>query len=131
MKRSESRGKLDAPRAELPFDKEDFFLESSPVGEPGESGLGLNMPECPAGRGSGLTRVSNVSRTEGRQEPAGEHRPDHGGNVDSRREIHGRCGETELFDGGIGQREFMKGMVWSQILGPRGGIQASKRFRYR
>jgi len=131
-KRVESRGTIDAPGADLPFDEEDFFLESSPVGVPGESGPGLNMPECPAGRGGALTTVSNVSRSEGRPEkPARERRPDCGKNIDSRREIHGRSGGTELFDGGIGQREFIKGMVWSQILGPRGGIQANKRFRYR
>ncbi len=131
-KRAGYRGKLDAPRADLPFDEEDFFLESSPVGVPGESGPGLNMPECPAGRGGALTTVSDVSRSEGRLEKsARERRPDCGKNIDSRQELHGCSGGTELFDGGIGQREFIKGMVWSQILGPRGGIQASKRFRYR
>jgi hypothetical protein len=117
-KRTESRGTIDAPREDLSFDAEELYLESSPAREPGESGPGLSLPEYPAGRG-------------GKQEPAKECRAGRGSNIDSGQELRGRCGGPELFDGGIGQREFIKGMVWSQILGPRGGIQASKRFRYR
>ncbi|NLI12413.1 MAG: hypothetical protein GX425_07270 [Peptococcaceae bacterium] len=131
-KRAASRGKLDAPREDLSFDAEDLFFESSPASEPCESGPELDLPEDPAGLGGDSTKVSNDSGYEGKLEkPARERRPDRCGNMDSRREPHGRCGGTELFDGGIGQREFIKGMVWSQILSPRGGIQASKRFRHR
>ena len=131
-KRVESRGTIDAPREDPPFDAEELFLESSPACEPGESGTELDLPEEQAGRGGDLTKVSNKPGSEGRREgPVGERLSERGSNIDSCRELHGRCGGAELFDGGIGQREFIKGMVWSQILGPRGGIQASKRFRYR
>lgn len=132
MERSGYRGKFELPRKELPYDEDDLFLESTPSGEPGESIPALILPEYPAARG-GVTVAGNVSRYEGRQEEtAVQRRHDRGGNIDACRELDdGRCGETELFEGGIGQREFIKGMVWSQILGPRGGIQASKRFRYR
>lgn len=132
MKRSESRGKFDAPRDDLPFNEEELLLESVPAGEPGESGPGLSLPEYPAMRGGDSTKVSNDSGYKGRQvETAGERRPDCGNNIDCRQELHGRCDGAELFDGGISQREFIKGMVWSQILGPRGGIQANKRFKHR
>ncbi len=131
-KRVESRGTIDAPREDPPFDAEELFLESSPAREPGESGTGLNLPEEQAGRGGDLTKVSSDSGYEGRQKKTARERiSERGSNIDSCRELHGRCGGAELFDGGIGQREFIKGMVWSQILGPRGGIQASKRFRCR
>lgn len=131
MERSGYRGKIEIPRKELPYGEDDLFLESTPAGEPGESKPELGLPEYPAGRGS-LAVVSNVSRYEGRQEgPPVRIRPERGGNIDTRREHDGRCGAAELFDGGISQQEFIKGMVWSQILGPRGGIQASKRFNHR
>ncbi len=127
-----SRGKIDFPREEPPFDAEDLLLESTSGGEPGESEPEPDLTAYPDGRG-GLVVVSNVSRNEERQEgPPVRRRPEHGWDTDTGREPdYGRCGAAELFDGGISQREFIKGMVWSQILGPRGGIQASKRFRYR
>lgn len=132
MKRYESRGKSDAFLDELPFNSEDLFLESTPAGEPGESGPGLNLPEYPASRGGELTTVSNDSGHKGRQvKPAGERRAGRGKNIDSLQELYGRCDGPELFDDGISQREFIKGMVWSQILGSRGGIQADKRFKHR
>lgn len=132
MERSGYRGKLELPRKELPYDEDDLFLESIPAGAPGQSGPELKLREFPAGRGGDLTVAGDVPRTVGMQkEPAGQRPPGCGRNVGSRRELDGSCGAAELFDGGIGQREFIKGMVWSQILGPRGGIQASKRFKYR
>ncbi|MFX4263455.1 hypothetical protein ACOBQJ_14820 [Pelotomaculum propionicicum] len=134
MERSGYRGKFELPRKELPYDEDDLFLESAPAGEPGEGGSEADLPGFPAGRGGGgdLTAAGDVPRTVGMlKEPAGQSPPERGRDVGSRRELDGRCGAAELFEGGISQREFIKGMVWSQILGPRGGIQASKRFKYR
>lgn len=126
-----SRGKIDFPREEPPFDAEELLLESTSDGEPGGSGPEPHLTAYPDGQGN-LAVVSSVPRYEGRQEgPPVRRRPERGRNTDTSREPDdGRCG-LELFEGGIGQREFIKGMVWSQILGPRGGIQTSKRFRYR
>lgn len=136
MDRYGSRGKLDFPREELPFDADELLLESTPSGEMYESETEYDLPEYPAARGGELTVIigdsGNEGRQEGRQEgPAGKRRPAHDRDTGTRREIGGHCGVEEMFDGGIGQGEFIKGMVWSQILGPRGGIQASKRLRYR
>lgn len=36
----------------------------------------------------------------------------------------------QLLAGGLTQHEVIKGMVWHQILGPRGGLQANRRRRY-
>lgn len=126
-----SRGKLDFPREEPPFDADELLLESTADGKPGESEPDPDLTAYPDGRGS-LAVVSNVSRYEERQEgPPVRRRPERGRDTDTSREPDdGSCG-LELFESGIGQREFIKGMVWSQILGPRGGIQASKRFRFR
>jgi len=123
VKRSESWGKPDAPRDESPFYQEDPYLESSPVGGPGEDEPELNLPEYPNGLGDDLTTVSAVSGYEGRpDELARECRSD--------QELHGRYVGPELFDGKIYPGEFIKGMVWSQILDSRGGIQAKNRFKY-
>lgn len=128
MERSGYRGKFELPRKELPYDEDDLFLESTPSGEPGKSIPALSLPEYPAARGGDLTAAGDGSRTAGVQKgPAGQRPPERGGNIDTCREPDdGLCG-AELFGGGISQREFIKGMVWSQILGPRGGLQASKR----
>lgn len=129
MKRSDSRGKPGAPRDD---GAEDLFFESSPAAGQGESRLELNLPGYLTGRGGDLTTVSHDSGyKERREEPAGERRSGQGDKVDSRRELPGRFGEAELFEGGISRKEFVKGMVWSQILGSRGGIQANKGFKHR
>lgn len=132
MERSGYRGKFELPRKELPCDEDDLLLESTPSGEPGESIPALSLPEYPAARGGDLTAAGDVTMTVGMQkEPAGQRPPERGRNIDTCRELDdGLCG-AELFAGGISQREFIKGMVWSQILGPRGGLQASKRLNHR
>lgn len=43
------------------------------------------------------------------------------------RERHGWQGDSDLFDDVICPGEVIKGIVWSQILGPRGGHRAKRR----
>ncbi|NLJ77620.1 MAG: hypothetical protein GX325_10275 [Peptococcaceae bacterium] len=39
-------------------------------------------------------------------------------------------GALQQLAGGLNRQEVIKGMVWYQILGPRGGLQANRRRRY-
>lgn len=106
LNRSTPRDKHVGPREESSSGREDLFLNSSPVGEPGRNEPKLNTLEDPT-RGSGDPTAISTNITTCR-----EHHDPHGG--------------AEPFDGIVCPGEFIKGFIWSQILGPRGGLQAKK-----
>lgn len=121
-----ARRKHNVPREDPVFNEEGLVLESAPGFEPVENRPHPEWEEGFAGPAVVITKA-------GRQEiPGGERRPVPGDiNTDSFRKYDDSRGGEDLFEDGISRQEFIKGMVWSQILGPRGGIQASRRFRYR
>ncbi|MBP7331402.1 MAG: hypothetical protein BWY65_01556 [Firmicutes bacterium ADurb.Bin373] len=158
--RYKPRGKFDVPREGLPYNEKEMpYAEKEmppagfPAGEPGERRREFNVPPDPARRGGDLTHAGAEYGYAGRrQSPAGVRRSGRSGNLTKElsygsrqegpagerrqstgpsRELNRRRSGEELFEDGLGRQEVIKGMVWSQILGPRGGIQASRRFRYR
>ncbi|OPY57414.1 MAG: hypothetical protein A4E55_01681 [Pelotomaculum sp. PtaU1.Bin035] len=106
-KRSRIWAKPGGPRDGPPFKREEQFTERSPYGEPCENELVLNIPGYLAGSAGPTAAGDN--------------------NVNTCQDLHGRHGGSELFDGIVCPGQFFKGMVWSQILGARGGLQAKKR----
>jgi len=132
VKRSRSWGKPDAPWDDLSFNPEDMFPGSSPVGEPGENKPGLNLPEYPTRQSDDTSAGGAIAGYEGMPEEltnTKECRLDQDNKMNTCREHHVRHGGAELYDGMVCPGEFFKGMVWSQILGSRGGLQAKKRFK--
>ncbi|MDD4334958.1 MAG: hypothetical protein PHY77_05050 [Desulfotomaculaceae bacterium] len=138
-RRYEPRGKYDVPREGLPYyEKEMPYNENEMLYA--EEEMPYSEEELPpagtesgyAGRRQGPTVVrgnlnkesSHESRPEG---PVRERRQ----NTGSRQELHVICSDDELFADGLSRQEVIKGMVWSQVLGPRGGIQATRPSRYR
>jgi len=107
-KRSISWDKPDGPFEETACEREEILFDSSPVDEPGNNELMLDTPEY-------LTGESSEPTTENTD-------------IAACREHQGRPDQSEPFDGIIRPGEFVKGFVWSQILGPRGGLQAKKHY---
>ena len=159
-RRYEPRGKYDVPREDFPYKEEEMLYAEEELlpaglsaGEPGERRQELNVPAGPAGRGGDLTHAGAESGYEGRRPgPSGVRRSGRGGDLTKRlsyesrqegpagerrqstgprRELNRCRSGEELFEDGLSRQEVIKGIVWSQILGPRGGIQANRRFRYR
>ncbi len=158
--RYKPRGKFDVPREDLPYNEKEMpYAEKElppaglSAGEPGDRRREFNEPPVPARRGGDSTHAGAeygyAGRRQGpigvrrsgrsveltkepsygsrREKPAGERRQSTGPS----RELDRRRSGEELFEDGLGRQEVIKGMVWFQILGARGGVQASRRYRYR
>jgi len=92
------------------FGREDIAPENYPFSEPDENRF---EPEPPGelNRGSGDLNAGGTwpAAPPGCRQHQGRHR------------------EQEPFDDLVSSGVWVKGFVWSQILGPRGGVQATKK----
>ncbi len=144
-RRYRPRGKFDLPRQNLPDNEEDvgyneeempYAQKEIPYGrkesppdnwsscEPAERWREADIQVGQVGRDDGLIHAAAESGFAGNpQVPAAIGGPRSGKHV----EPEESCSNNELFADGLNEQELIKGVVWSQILGSRAGIQGARR----
>lgn len=106
------------------FNQEENFPD-----RPAEKRYELSLPGNFAGPSSEQVTVSAASGSKDSPEHlTGNGQSDHGNDFTTCRDRQESGGEIEINDGNVHPRDFIKGMIWFQILGPRGGIKSRKRF---
>ncbi|MDD4169066.1 MAG: hypothetical protein PHD36_02180 [Desulfotomaculaceae bacterium] len=106
-----------------------FNQEESFPDRPAEKGYELGLPGNLAGPGREPVTVSDTpGYRDSTEQLAGNCQSDHGNDFTAYRNQQGSDDEIEINDGNIYPRDVINGMIWSEILGPRGGIKSRKRF---
>lgn len=153
--RSRAQGKFDGPWGGPPSGQKDLPQKRAPKGEESEFKPKLNIPEYLTRRngdpaaGDAVSKKQEEPWSDVEAGAAVIGKIDRGKKPEERlmevgdtavlsqcsredqkeaahRERNRRCGEVDLFDDMFCPGEVIKGVVWSQILGPRGGLHAKR-----
>ncbi|OPX81921.1 MAG: hypothetical protein A4E52_02128 [Pelotomaculum sp. PtaB.Bin013] len=106
--------------------REDISPGSFPPSELDKNRFKLKTPGEQNRESGDLTAGGTAGYALMQGEPGKECNFDQDSKISACRQQQGRHGRLEPFDDLVCAGEFVKGFIWFQILGPRGGMQAKK-----